>query len=287
MSSVWINGELVDKSEAKISVFDHGFLYGDGVWEHFRAFGGKLFRGEEAMSWLFTKLHNNGITIPMSQQELTTAIGDTLAANDRSEGYIRVVISRGVGTLGPDPRKLEPTVIIIAEEYRPFPDEIYEHGLNAVTVESSVWSHGRPPLARLLGQDHIVKAKVQALNKGCLEAILVDEHGRLYGATEGSILRVMNGILQTIVGEVDFGYSLAGDLATMADVLRSSTWPKSEVQCNAWDTIAESDELLLAGTSCGVIGIVQVDGKPVGTGREGPITKRIREAYRKLTRGEA
>lgn len=287
MSYVWINGELVDKSEAKISVFDHGFLYGDGVWEHFRAFRGRLFRGEEGMFWLYTKLHNNGITIPMSQQELTTAIGDTLAANDRSESYIRVVISRGAGTLGPDPRKLEPTVIIIAEEYRPFPDEIYEHGLNAITVEGSLWSHGRPPLARLLGQDHIVKAKAAALAGGCLEALLIDDYHRLYGATEGSVLGVVQGLVQTTWGELGPGVSLAGEMAKAADVTLSAHWPKLESWCDAYDTIAEFDELFIAGTACGIIGIVQVDGKPIGTGREGPITRRIREAYRKLTRGEA
>src|SRR5438132_908010 len=114
MSLVWINGKLVDKADAKISVFDHGLLYGDGAWEHFRVFGGKLFRPGEGIFKLLRTAGHLAIDLPLSHADLLAAIDATVGANNRTEGYVRVIVTRGAGTLGPDPRKLDPQVIIIA-----------------------------------------------------------------------------------------------------------------------------------------------------------------------------
>src|SRR5262245_4751792 len=120
MSLVWINGRLVDKADARVSPFDHGFLYGDGVWEPLRAFGGKLFRPDDHMRLLSHAAKSLSIDLPMPVDAIVAAIHETLIANQRTDGYIRVIVTRGPGTLGPDPRKIEPQVIVIAEEYQPF-----------------------------------------------------------------------------------------------------------------------------------------------------------------------
>ncbi|MFO0802513.1 MAG: aminotransferase class IV [Gemmataceae bacterium] len=275
MSLVWINGQLVDKSEAKISVFDHGFLYGDGVWEHFRAFNGKLFRPEDGLVPLI------GYSL-FRHDDLIAAIGRTLEANNRREGYVRVIVTRGVGTIGPDPRKLDAQVIIIAEEYRPFPEELYKSGLQVVSCR--LWFSTLSAFPnRTLGQWHILIAKQHALEHGCLDSVLIDRDDLLGYCTEGDIYIVQSGIIRASSG-------LSRDQAFARgfhiDIHRIQGFPAATRQLSLTDLHA-ADEVFLAGTSCGVIGIVQIDGKPIGSGTEGPITKRIREAYRKLTRGEA
>lgn len=279
MSLVWINGRLVDKSEAKISVFDHGFLYGDGAWTHLRAFGGKLFRPEWPLKHLFCTLEFPlSLEIPRSPEELRIAIENTLRANDRSEGYIRVVVTRGAGTLGPDPRKLEPLIIIIAEEYHPFPLELYEHGLHVAGVPVFF---DPMKLPYCLGQFHDVWAKREALRCGCLEAILF--HGDdAYRGTEGGLFVVKGETIRTVMGAHEPMFEIVSELASESKL---ELWQGFTTISRA--ELNEADEAFLSGITCGIIGIVQVDGKPIGTGSEGPVTKRIREAYRKLTRGEA
>jgi branched-chain amino acid aminotransferase len=285
MSLLWINGQLFDKADAKVSPFDHGFLYGDGVWEHFRVFGGKLFRPDDPISYLFSAAHNVGICVPFSQDKLRDAIDETVQANNRTEGYIRVIVTRGPGTLGPDPRKLVPQVIIIAEEYLPFPTELYAHGLNVVISEPGIWSVGwLPPLIRLLAHRHIVKAKADAIEKGCLEAVLLDDHGHVYGCTEGNLLRVLDGIIRPVTHyPFDVMRLVVEEMAGRLGI-PFATFEKMD--CGPTENhLLEAEEVFLAGTSCGVIGIVKVDDHTIGAGVEGPITRQLREAYRALTRG--
>lgn len=285
MSLVWINGELVDKSVARISPFDHGFLYGDGAWEHFRAFNGKLFRQRDALNQLLASCKSRDICIPMTRDEVQSAIEATLVANNRKEGYIRVIVTRGPGTLGPDPRKLDPQIIIIAEEYQPFPIELYEHGLHA-TIAPGVFDFTRlSDYANTLGPINLVIAKQAAIRSGCLEAIIHDKSDPIRGI-EGLLFRVIGG---KIVPIPCGSHDVVGDV--VLEIAKDEGIP-FELNVGQWLATNKShelricDELFLAGTSCGVIGIVQVDGQPIGSGKEGPITRRIREAYRKLTRGE-
>jgi branched-chain amino acid aminotransferase len=277
MSLVWVNGGLIDKSEARVSPFDHGFLYGDGVWEPLRVFGGRLFRPEEHLDLLRSAAAALDIAFPLSHEELIAAIEATLRANHRTDGYIRVIVTRGPGTIGPDPRKIDPQVIIVAEEYQPFPLQLVGHGLNAATVPVPA---GNPPL-RLLGRPHIVHAKRMALRQGCLEAVMLhgDEHGNVAGATEGSLLLVRGGAV-ILAGEqpAEVAASAAEAIATEAGrLVAEPTVPA----CDLFD----ADEVFLAGTSCGIIGIVRIDGKDIGSGMEGPVTRSIREAHDRLTRG--
>lgn len=273
MSLLWINGQLIDKADAKISPFDHGFLYGDGVWEPIRAFRGRPFLLSHHLDLLFAACESQCIVSPYSRDELSAAIEATLRANNRTEGYVRVIVSRGAGALGPDPRKIDTQVIIIAEEYQPFPLALYEHGLHAVTVP--VPNHG----LRTLGQPHIALAKYRALESGCLEAILVNQEDKLVGTTEGFLFLVEAGALVTAAGQPTEATGFA--IAAMAG---ESLAVVAEYAVGI-DNLYSAEEALIAGTSCGVIGIVRVDGKDIGTGAEGPVTRAIRERYHVLTRG--
>src|SRR5687768_8478358 len=181
MSLLWINGALFDKADARVSPFDHGFLYGDGVWEHLRVFGGKLFRPDDHLRLLFSAAETLDIDIPLSQPELLTAIEATVTANARTEGYVRVIVTRGPGTVGPDPRKLDPQVIVIAEEYQPFPLELYGHGLHAVVYPTPIDTENPANRVRALGRPYLPLAKRHALANGCLEAILTNRAGDAVG----------------------------------------------------------------------------------------------------------
>lgn len=280
MSQLWINGQLVDKADAKVSPFDHGFLYGDGVWEHLRAFGGKLFRPHEHLGLLFQAAETLGITIPLSRDELLAAVETTLKANDRTDGYIRVIVTRGPGTIGPDPRKLDPQVIIIAEEYQPFPQELYGHGLHAVTADYPHDVEHPTSRLRLLGRPAVTLAKAHALRNGCLEAVLAAPHA-VIGATEGTLFRIESGHKRVWwhaeLAPPDPAADAAAALVEEAGCRVDQAWL-------APGALAHGDEMFVAGTACGVIGIVRLDGTDIGTGTEGPLTKRVRERFRELVR---
>lgn len=273
MSLLWINGQLIEKADAKISPFDHGFLYGDGVWEPLRVFGGRLFQVEGHLHNLFQSATTQGIDIPLSQHDLHSAIEATLRANDRSDGYVRVIVSRGPGTLGPDPRKIDPQVIILAEEYYPFPLELYRHGLHAITFAAP-----HSPI-RLLGQPHLVRAKRHAIERGCLEAILADSAGHLTGTTEGMLFLVKDGAVVVAGGHIPeaTGYAVAAMAGESGLVV-------SEYAVSQND-LASAEEVFLAGTSCGIIGIVKIDERTMGSGTEGPITRQLRQRFLAITRG--
>ena len=275
MSLLWINGVLVDKNEARVSPFDHGFLYGDGVWIPLRVFNGKLFHAEEQLQHLFASASRINLEIPLSLSELTSAVEATLKANERTTGYIRVIVSRGPGTLGPDPRKITPQVIIIAEEYQPYPLELYAHGLHAVVYPAAIDAETALLSARVLGQPHIALAKRFALRNGCLEAILTNQGGTVLGTTEGSLVAIRN-------GSTNVSQATSDAIASFAiTILRENGVTVNEVPYSVEELLV-ADELFQIGTSCGVIGIIQVNGKAIGEGCEGSRTRLVREAFQDL-----
>lgn len=282
MSLVWVNGVLVDKAEARVSPFDHGFLYGDGVWEPLRVFGGKLFRPADHLGDLFRAAEVIDLLVPHTRDELIAAIEATVRANNRTDGYIRVIVSRGPGTVGPDPRKIDPQVYIIAEEYQPFPLDLYGHGLHAVTCPFRFTrSMNVIDYVRSLGRTHLVLAKQYALRNGCLEAVLVDDQGRVIGTTEGDLYWVRGRQYALALANPP-----AGEFIVVADILADTGFLTDREAPTSLDDLRAADEVFLAGTSCGVIGIVRLDGKDIGSGTEGPVTRAVREAYQKLTRGD-
>ena len=277
MSLLWLNGTLIDKADAKVSPFDHGFLYGDGVWEDARLFGGRVFLAEHHLKLLFTAAQTVGIEIPLSRDELLAAIEATAKANERTEGYVRVIVSRGPGTIGPDPRKLDPQVVIIVEEYQPFPQELYEHGLNAAVYPATIDLENPANRVRTLGRPHIALAKKYALANGCLEALLLNTSGHVIGTTEGFLFLVQEGALVVAGGQPEDATGFA--VAVMAG---EGGLVVAEYAVKLVDLLA-ADEVFIAGTACGVIGIVRVDGREIGNGKEGKLTRVIRERFQALS----
>ena len=278
MSSVWLNGTLTDKADARVGVFDHGFLYGDGVWEALRVFGGSLFRPDWHFRTLWRAADAVGIDIPLSQDELRAAVEATVKANDRTEGYVRVIVTRGPGTLGPDPRKTEPQVVIIAEEYQPFPRELYGHGLHAVVAPLALDAENVAHRFRTLNQLHVVQAKRHALQNGCLEALFRNRGGDILGATEG--------LLFAVKGEdVDIAASYGQDAvaSVVAELVkRELGLLKRELTLAR---LLAADEVFIAGAACGVIGIVRIDGQDIGDGSEGSETRDLRLRFWQFTHG--
>jgi branched-chain amino acid aminotransferase len=279
MSLLWLNGALVDKADARISPFDHGFLYGDGVWEHIRLFGGVPFGGPQHLKNLAAAADALGIDVPLSPTELLGAIDATARANDRTEGYVRVIVTRGPGTVGPDPRKIEPQVIVTAEEYQPFPQDLYGHGLHAVVAPLLLDPDNPAHRYRTLNQLHVVQAKRHALRNGCLDALLQNRNLELVGSTEGLLFVVKGRDLHLAAGHLwdEVGSAVA---TLTANDLGLVERPLKRADLHA------ADEVFIAGTACGIIGVVRIDGTDVAGGTEGPVTRGLRAAYHRLTRGE-
>lgn len=281
MSQLWINGTLLDKADARISPFDHGFLYGDGVWEPLRLFSGKPFVAEHHLTILFDTAKAVGIDIPLSQSELLAAIDATTKANNRTEGYVRVIVTRGPGTIGPDPRKIEPQIIITAEEYQPFPQELYGHGLHAVVSPLALDPRNPAHRFRTLNQLHIVHAKRHALQHGCLESLLLNQGGEIVGTTEGFLFIVKGGAVVLAGGRPVDATGLA-----VAALAGDAGLGISECGVKLADVLA-AEEVFIAGTACGVIGIIRIDGTNIVSGSEGPITREIRQQFDHLTRSKS
>ena len=281
MSQLWVNGTLTDKADARVSPFDHGLLYGDGVWEHLRLFNGKPFRAAHHLNILFAAAEAVGIDIPLSQDELLAAIDATAKANNRTEGYVRVIVTRGPGTVGPDPRKIEPQVIVTAEEYQPFPQELYGHGLHAIVSPLKLDPENPAHRFRTLNQLHVVQAKRHALQNGCLEALFQTRDGHIVGGTEGFLFAVKDGALVVAGGQPEdaTGFALAGLAGDNGAVVAEYSLTPAD--------LLTAEEVFIAGTACGVIGIVRIDGRDIAGGTEGPITRGIRDAYQQLTASES
>jgi branched-chain amino acid aminotransferase len=276
-SKVWIDGNLLDKTDAKVSVFDHGLLFGDGVWEGMRIYGGRVFKLREHLDHLRASAGAIGLSLPLSSDELASAVEATVRANDRTEGYVRLTATRGVGTLGLDPRKCDPSVIVVAEDVVPYPRELADHGLNVIAVE---WP--RPEVfATHLSRAGLVQVKSFALEAGCLEALLFDPDGRLMGATEAAALVVSAGVVTTppddeTLSDPVFRRAVL-ELADRAGI------PTAEATLHRGD-VWEAEEVFLAGAAGELVAVVKVGDHPIGDGRPGPVTGRLREFFHETVR---
>ncbi len=280
---VYVNGELFDKEEAKISVYDHGLLYGDGVFEGIRSYNGKVFRLKEHLDRLWYSAKAIWLEIPISKKEMAKAIEETLALNGIEDGYIRVVVTRGCGTLGLDPDKCShPQVIIITDHISLYPDEVYQKGLEIITV-STVRNHpaALSPRVKSLNYLNNILAKIEGKQAGCVEALMLNHKGEvaectgdnLFLARNGTLLTPPNdaGILEGITREAVIG--LAGEAGIE---VREVSLTKHDVYI--------ADECFLTGTAAEVVPVVKVDSRTIGDGTPGPITRDLAQRFRKLTR---
>lgn len=278
---VYINGQLLDQQDAKISVYDHGLLYGDGIFEGIRSYGGRVFRLQEHIDRLWDSAKAIWLEIPGSKQEMAKAVEDTLAANDIRDGYVRLVVTRGAGTLGLDPNKCsDPQVIIIADKIALYPPELYENGLEIVTV-STTRNHPAAlnPRVKSLNYLNNILAKIEGLQAGCIEALMLNHKGEVAECTGDNIFLVRAGRLLTPPNEAGILEGVTRDV--VIDLAKESGIEVREVPLTKHDVYI-ADECFLTGTAAEVIPVVKVDSRAIGDGRPGPVTRNLIGLFKKL-----
>src|SRR3954447_4500028 len=199
MPRIWINGKLFDKADAKVSVFDHGLLYGDGVFEGIRVYAGKVFRLREHVDRLYESARHIELEIPLSREAMAEAVVSTVRANDKHDGYVRLVVTRGAGSLGIDPNRCsDPQVIVIVDDISLYPAEFYDRGLEVITA-SFIRNHPNAlsPRVKSLNYLNNILAKTEAIRAGCLEAIMLNMEGHVAECTGDNIFIVKHGELKT------------------------------------------------------------------------------------------
>jgi branched-chain amino acid aminotransferase len=283
MSKVWINGKLFDKAEAKISVFDHGLLYGDGVFEGIRIYAGKVFRLREHLDRLYESARHIFLEIPFPREQIAQAVLDTVQANAKQEGYIRLVVTRGPGTLGLDPRKCsEPQVIIIVDDISLYPPDSYEKGLRVITA-SVIRNHPNALNPRIKSLNYLnnILAKIEAERAGCPEAIMLNHNGEVAECTADNIFLVKHGILRTPHLAAGILEGVTRNL--VLELAREAKIPVQETALTRHD-VYSADECFLTGTAAEVAPIVECDGRPIGNGKPGPLTRQLRERFQQCVR---
>lgn len=280
---VYINGKLFEKPDAKISVYDHGLLYGDGVFEGIRVYEGKVFRLREHVERLYESARSIRLDIPLSREQMVDAVKSTVAANGKHNGYIRLVVTRGAGYLGLDPRKASnPQVIIIVDDITLYPAELYEHGMEIATV-STIRNHPNALNPRIKSLNYLnnIMAQLEAVQAGCFEALMLNHKGEIAECTGDNIFLVREGVIRT--PSLDAGILEGITRNAVIELARAADLTVYETALTRHDVYI-ADECFLTGTAAEVVPIVKCDGRVLGTGKPGPITRQLRERFQQLVR---
>lgn len=282
MASIYINGKIVDKSDANVSVYDHGFLYGDGVFEGIRVYSGRVFKHREHIDRLYESAKAILLEIPMSKEALMEAVEQTVKHSGKKDGYIRLVISRGPGSLGLDPRKCEPQVIIIVDDIQLYPVELYDNGLEIITA-STIRNHPNALNPRIKSLNYLnnILAKIEAIRAGCLEAIMLNTKGEVAECTGDNLFVVKKGVIKT--PPPDAGILEGITRGVVFELAKAANVPAVEASLTRHDVYA-ADEVFLTGSAAEVIAVVKVDSRIIGAGKPGPITRMLRERFQKYVR---
>jgi branched-chain amino acid aminotransferase len=280
---VWLYDRLVDEDQAKISVLDHALLYGDGVFEGIRVYDGKIFEFDAHLDRLYNSAKVIRLSIPIDKHALADATTKTVEANNVTDGYIRLIVTRGIGDLGLDPFLCEKAgIIIIADNIQLYPKELYEKGLKVVSA-TTIRNHplALPPQIKSLNYLNNIMAKIEALDKGVSEAIMYNHQGYVAEASGDNVFIINNGIIYTPPAQAG---SLEG--ITRAIVIRLAGQENIKViekNLTRFDLYV-CDEFFLTGTAAEVIGIVDIDGRVIGDGKPGPITRLLRKKFYEYAR---
>ncbi len=281
---IFINGKLYDRENAKISVYDHGLLYGDGVFEGLRSYRGKVFRLEQHLKRLWDSARAICLEIPMTRESLAKAVNDTLAANGIRDGYIRLVVTRGVGTLGLDPnRTSDPQVIIITDHIALYPEEFYRNGLEIVTA-STIRNHPAALSPRIKSLNYLnnILAKIEGAKAGCVEALMLNHKGEVAECTGDNIFLVRAGVLLT--PPLDAGILEGITRDAVIELAREAGREVREMALTRHD-VYSADECFLTGSAAEAIPVVKVDDRPIGDGKPGPVTRDLIERFHALVNG--
>jgi branched-chain amino acid aminotransferase len=282
---IWLNGRLVDEADAKVSVFDHGLLYGDGVFEGIRVYSRRVFELEAHLRRLYESAKAIRLDVPMQKSELTSAIERTVEANGIVDGYIRLVVTRGVGNLGLNPFTCkDSSLFIIADKIQLYPEELYETGMKIISA-TTARNHPLtiPPQVKSLNYLNNILAKIEALDSNVPEAVMYNHEGYVAEATGDNVFIVRNGVICTPPVEAGALEGITRNLVIrLAKKEGLEVVEKNLTRCDLY--ICE--EFFLTGTAAEVIGIVEIDGRTVGDGKPGPVTKLLREKFFKYAHGD-
>ncbi|MDK2878083.1 MAG: branched-chain amino acid aminotransferase [Thermoanaerobacteraceae bacterium] len=282
---VYVNGEYFPKEEARISVFDHGFLYGDGVFEGIRAYDGRVFRLKEHIDRLYNGARAIMLDIPLTKQQMIEVVLETLRRNQLRDAYIRLVVSRGEGDLGLDPRKChKPTIVCITDKIVLYPDKMYEEGLEIITAAT----RRNPPEAvnpqmKSLNYLNNIMAKIEANLAGVPEALILNVDNYVAECTGDNIFIVKNGV---IITPPTYAGLLIGITRNAIIEAAQNLGIKVEEKLFTRYEVYTADECFLSGTAAEAIPVVKVDGRVIGEGKPGPVTKQILKAFKELIKND-
>ena len=278
---IYIDGTWYPKEEAKISVFDHGLLYGDGVFEGMRSYGGKVFRMQAHLDRLYESARAIHLTIPMTMEEIEAAVNKTLEMNGLSDGYVRLIVTRGVGNLGLDPYLCpKASVIVIADKISLYPTKLYDEGMEIVTA-STVRNHPAAVNPRIKSLNYLgsILAKIEGLKAGCNEALMLNLNGEVAECTADNIFLVKHGELWT--PPISAGILDGITRRAVIELARESGLVVHETSLTRHDVYV-ADECFLTGSAAEVIPVIKVDSRSIGDGRVGAVTKQLIAAFRAL-----
>ena len=279
---IWINGILVDKDAATVSVLDHGLLYGDGVFEGIRVYAGRIFELDAHLDRLVASARTIRLEVPYGRAAIAQAMADTVKANGLREGYIRLLVTRGAGTLGLDADKCSGgSVIIIADQVALYPQEMYDNGMAVIIARTRrIAPNMLDPSAKSLNYLNNILAKVEAQDAGVAEAIMLNADGDVAEATGDNIFIVRGG--EVVTPPPAAGILIGVTRCVVMNLCGQLGIPLAERRVAPEDLYA-ADECFLTGTAAEVIAVTKVDGRTIGTGRPGPVTQKLLKAFRELT----
>jgi len=280
---VYINGKFFDQADAKISVFDHGFLYGDGIFEGIRLYSGCVFRLEEHLERLEYSAKAILLDLPWTRKQISDATCESCRVNGLKDGYIRLVVSRGVGSLGLSPKSCAtPQLIIIADKIQLYPPEFYEQGLKIITVPTRRCNPAAlPPTIKSLNYLNNILAKIEAQNLGFHEAIMLNDQGYIAECTGDNLFLVHKGKLLTPPFSAG---ALSGiTRGAVLDIAKKLKMPVEEKNLTRYDAWI-ADEIFITGTAAEVVSIIEMDGRVIGSGKPGPAAKKITAEFKRLVK---
>jgi len=282
-SRIYIDGKFYAQADAKISVFDHGLLYGDGIFEGIRFYNGRVFRLEEHLERLWDSARSICLEIPMSKRAMTEALLETIRENDLREGYIRLLVTRGVGNLGLNPEQCkQPSVIIIAATVTLYPEPIYQKGLTVVTCATRRTNPGAlNPAVKSLNYLNNVMARIEANLAGADEALMLNDAGNVAECTADNVFIIKRGQIST--PPITAGALRGITRSVVFEIAAEIGIKVAETDVTRHDVFI-ADECFLTGTAAEIIPVIQVDGRLIGSGKPGPISTRMIARFRQLTR---
>jgi branched-chain amino acid aminotransferase len=277
---IYLDGKFVDSEDAKVSVFDHGLLYGDGVFEGIRLYGGNIFRLEEHLERLEYSAKAIMLQLPLNREQISWATCETCRQNNLTDAYIRLVVTRGVGDLGLAPWLCpKPSMFIIASKISLYPKEYYENGLAIVTVPTRrINPAALPPTIKSLNYMNNILGKIEAKQFGALEAIMLNDQGYVAECTADNVFIVHKG--EIVTPAASQGALKGITRSSIFDIAKELNVPVRESDMTRYDLWC-SDECFLTGSGAEVIPVVKLDGREIGHGKPGPVTKLVLESFRK------